>query len=125
HRRSQQTRALVCDRNCGRMIFTAWQLQELHKSNGHIVLSYQARLTPMALDWLRVQRLTIGYSDGEKPSPQPSPGVPGQGVSRAKFLYWCDGPCGPAKAALAAEGRENDLGEIRILSEPGKLPAAV
>ena len=112
------------------MIFTARQIQDLHKSNGSIVLPYRARLTPMAQDWLRAQRLTIGYSDSQrvdaKPSPQPSPGVPGEGLKgNAKYLYWCDGPCGPAKAALAAEGMESDIGQIEIQADTSHLAAVV
>ena len=45
------------------MIFTARQLEDLHKTNGHIVLPYRARLTPLAHDWLKSKRITVGYSD--------------------------------------------------------------
>ncbi len=39
---------------------------------------------------------TLGEGRGGGPSPQPSPAVPGEAV----ILWWCDGPCGAAKAAL-------------------------
>ena len=32
------------------MIFTARQLEDLHRTNGHVVLPYGARLTPLAVD---------------------------------------------------------------------------
>jgi ribose 5-phosphate isomerase RpiB len=113
------------------MIFTARQIQDLHKSNGHIVLPYRARLTPMAQDWIKAQRLAIGYGDvsgGRAPVRAGSDGVSPSKISneQAKFLYWCDGPCGPAKAALAAEGKDGDVvGQIAIQSEPSNLASVV
>ena len=47
------------------MIFTARQLEELHRGNGHVTLPYRARLTPLAQDWLRQKKLAIGYADVE------------------------------------------------------------
>src|SRR5580658_1380267 len=104
------------------MIFTARQLQDLQTANGQIVLPYGARLTPLAADWIRAKRLSVGYAPAEMlaanlpspekpPSPQPSPGVPGEGakVAGGAMLWWCDGACGPAKAAVAAQSRETTL----------------
>ena len=112
------------------MIYTARQLEDLWKangSNGQVVLPYRARLSPMASDWIKSKRLTIGYSDDggakietpskEKPSPAPAP--PGS------FLWWCDGPCGTAKAALSAQARESSLAPIDILSEPSRLVSVI
>src|SRR5437016_10710226 len=99
------------------MIFTARQLQDLHKSNGHIVLPVGARLTPLATDWLRAKSISVTY--GEEPAPEgaglakppasaggswrsSSPATPGT------ILWWCDGPCGQSKAALAAQARETN-----------------
>jgi hypothetical protein len=108
------------------MIYTARQLEDLWKangSNGQVVLPYRARLSPMASDWIKSKRIAIGYSDDgtvkvetpakEKTSPAP--------VATGAFLWWCDGPCGTAKAALSAQARESSLGEIGIPSEPSKL----
>lgn len=135
------------------MIITARQLQDLHargQTDGQIVLPYGSRLTPLALDWIRSKRLTLGYGPPEmiqtaapsfpspgnpgegkgegrvshsssRPSPPPSPGVPGEGV----ILWWCDGPCGPAKAALAAQSRETSLSPIELPSEPTQLVPAI
>ena len=108
------------------MIYTARQLEDMWKangSNGQVVLPYRARLSPMANDWIKSKRLTIGYSDDggakiEAPSkekPSPTPAAPGS------FLWWCDGPCGTAKAALSAQARESNLGQIDIPSEQTKL----
>ena len=47
------------------MIFTARQLEDLHKSNGHVVLPYGARLTPLAADWARAKKVQIGYGPDE------------------------------------------------------------
>ena len=38
------------------MIFTQRQIELLHNGNGHIVLPYRARLTPLAQDWVRQRR---------------------------------------------------------------------
>jgi len=110
------------------VIYTARQIQDLHKSNGHVVLPYRARLTPAAQDWIRAQRLAIGYSDGQAgnvASAVPASAADAPHAGPCKFLYWCDGPCGPAKAALAAEGRDGELGQIAIQPEANNLAAVV
>jgi hypothetical protein len=113
------------------MIYTARQLEDLWKangSNGQVILPYRARLSPMASDWIKSKRITIGYSDDsaakietpskEKTTPTP-PAPPGS------FLWWCDGPCGTAKAALSAQARESSLAPIDILSEPTRLVSVI
>src|SRR6266542_952689 len=97
------------------MIYTARQLEELHKTNGHVRLPVGARMTPMAHDWLRSKRLTIVYADDE---PQ-SPGIATHESSTAnspaptdRWLWWCDGPCGAAKAAVSAQAKETNLQPI-------------
>ena len=107
------------------MIYTARQLEQLHKTNGHVTLPYNARLTPAAQDWIRARKLAIQYTDGESPplgapfSARPqggacprcnhaeNPAVPAgakreesTSSRRGTFLWWCDGPCGAAKAAI-------------------------
>ena len=112
------------------MIYTARQLEDLWKangSNGQVVLPYRARLSPMGSDWIKSKRLTIGYSDDgaskiETPKQEPSAAAP---VPAGSFLWWCDGPCGTAKAALSAQARESSLGQIDIPSEPTKLVAVI
>src|SRR3954471_6731251 len=50
----------------GLMFLTARQLEDLHRangSNGHLVLPYRARLTPLAVDWVRARKIALGYSD--------------------------------------------------------------
>src|SRR4051794_31057778 len=106
------------------MIFTARQLEELHRAsgaNGQLVLPYRARLSPLAMDWVKDKKLTLGYSDDGggkpvvaapqaatptgKPKPTLSPPPPVSGP----ILYWADGPCGPAKAAVVGMEREAPL----------------
>lgn len=94
------------------MIVTARQLEDLHRQNGgngQITLPYRARLTPLAVDWVRSRKIALGYSD-EQPTPsvakpQTAPAMPAAGG----FLWWCDGPCGPAKAAIMAQSKESNL----------------
>ncbi len=120
------------------MIFTARQLQDLHKTNGHVTLPVGARLTPMASDWARSRKVAIVY-DGQ--------GAPGAGAASAarssaaqvsqalapsrapapagQILWWCDGPCGAAKAAVAAVGREANIAPMTINAEPKFLVGAI
>jgi ribose 5-phosphate isomerase RpiB len=112
------------------MIYTARQLEDLWKangSNGQVVLPYRARLSPMASDWIKSKRITIGYSDDsaakiEAPAKEKLAAAP---APPGSFLWWCDGPCGTAKAALSAQARESSLGQIDIPSEATKLVAVI
>jgi ribose 5-phosphate isomerase RpiB len=113
------------------MIFSARQLQELHKTNGHVTLPYRARLTPLAQDWVRAQKITVEYSDMEKPfsgapqgqasSESKATGSPAKPQAAGTFLYWCDGPCGPAKAAIVTQAKESSLIAIETSADPRHL----
>src|SRR5438132_8909099 len=113
------------------MIYTARQLEDLWKangSNGQVVLPYRARLSPMASDWIKSKRITIGYSDDSVPkmeSPSKEKTTPTPPAASGAFLWWCDGPCGTAKAALSAQARESNLAPIDILSEPTRLVSVI
>jgi len=115
---------------CLKMIYTARQLEDLWKangSNGQVVLPYRARLSPMATDWIKAKKITLGYSDDgvanvESPLKEKTASAP---AAPGSFLWWCDGPCGTAKAALSAQARESSLGQIDIPSEPTKLVAVI
>jgi ribose 5-phosphate isomerase RpiB len=117
------------------MIVTARQLEDLHRQNGgngHVVLPYRARLTPLAQDWVKAKRVALGYGDIGKPrsgngvtlasSTSPAAGEvkkdgcctkcahdSGPCCSATAYLWWCDGPCGPAKAALTIHEKESAL----------------
>jgi ribose 5-phosphate isomerase RpiB len=67
------------------MIYTARQLEDLHRSNGHLVLPYGARLTPLAVDWAKAKRVAIGYSNVE-PTKQAAQPINGQVPADAKDL---------------------------------------
>ncbi|HEY7119141.1 MAG TPA: RpiB/LacA/LacB family sugar-phosphate isomerase [Tepidisphaeraceae bacterium] len=111
------------------MIFTARQLEDLHKTNGHVVLPYGARLTPLAVDWARARRIQVGYGPDElvktqgngsaKPIGEGSATKP-QTASGA-FLWWCDGPCGAAKAAAGAVAKESNLLAIDLPADGKQL----
>src|SRR4051812_27344103 len=111
------------------MIYTARQLEDIWKangSNGQVVLPYRARLSPMASDWIKAKRIIIGYSDDGAVKVESKP-ANGAAIAPAagSFLWWCDGPCGTAKAALSAQARESNLGQIDIPSEPTKLVGVI
>src|SRR4051812_11880162 len=107
------------------MIFTARQLEELHRSNGHVTLPYRARLTPLAQDWLRLKKIAIGYADVEvKPVSPAQRSEPSLAPSRG-FVWWCDGPCGPAKAALMAQAKESSLNDLGIANDANHLVESI
>jgi hypothetical protein len=106
------------------MIVTARQLEDLHRANGangQLTLPYRARLTPLAMDWVKAKKVVLGYAEVEGTErgangngggarlvkPQAAGGS--AGADAGGFVYWCDGPCGPAKAALAAQAKESAL----------------
>lgn len=86
--------------------FTARQVEDLHKlagGNGHVLLPYRARLTPAAQDWVRTRKIAVGYGEMQPTAAAtPSEVKKAEDGAGGRFLWWCDGPCGPAKAALSA-----------------------
>ena len=110
------------------MIFSARQLQDLHKSNGHVTLPVGSRLTPMASDWLRHKGVDVVY-DGQANGAGDAASLPstptGAPAPAGVILWWCDGPCGAAKAALATEAREANIQPMPVTAEPKYLVAAV
>lgn len=115
------------------MIYTARQIEDLWKSagaNGQVVLPYRARLTPLASDWVKSKRVSVGYADDATAKAfQPvNPAAVAQAArenAAGGFVWWCDGPCGTAKAALMAQARESKLSELPIPSDAGKLVVAI
>ena len=114
------------------MIFTARQLQDLQLRSAdkdQIVLPYGARLSPLAVDWARSKRVKIGYGPSEmveSKNPAPQEPVPSSAQSGPKtLLWWCDGPCGAAKAAIAAQSRESNLAAIDLPAESTQLVPAI
>src|SRR5258708_34148347 len=89
------------------MIYTARQLQDLHKgnANGQLVLPYGARLTPLALDWAKAKKITVGDSDIESPKPRPiaTPEPKNAPPGSPSMLWWCHGPYGTAKASITPQ----------------------
>src|SRR5688572_29115137 len=100
------------------MILTQRQLEQLHNGNGQIVLPYRARLSPLAQDWVRSKKISIGYADvtvNAAPKPGASSPLPAESPAQAaRYVWWCDGPCGPAKAAITALSREASLGAMQV-----------
>src|SRR4051794_628646 len=114
------------------MFLTARQLEALHRetgANGQLVLPYRARLTPAAQDWVRLKKITLGYSDEQQTAfrgrsqngasvgatgagaaksvdvPSSTKQEPGSSSATGALLWWCDGPCGAAKAAITAQAK--------------------
>lgn len=111
------------------MIVTARQLEELLKHTGKIVLPYRARLTPLAKDWIRQKKIEIGYSEAEDASSSAMP-LATEPARRSlpaarKWLWWCDGPCGPAKAALATVSREAGYQTTEVAADPRRIAEAI
>lgn len=112
------------------MIYTARQLEDLWKANGangQLVLPYRARLSPLAADWVKAKKVAVGYSDNGAPKPPASlepVSAPAQAPAGA-YLWWCDGACGTAKAALMGVGREAALSELGVPSDSSKLVSVI
>jgi hypothetical protein len=105
------------------MIYTARQLDDLHKgngANGEIVLPYGARLTPLAVDWAKSRKIAIGYSNIDAPKPV-TRAAAAAAIARANLIWWCDGPCGAAKAAISAQSRESALAAINLPPDGANL----
>jgi len=107
---------------------TARQLDELHKAaggKGQVVLPYRARLTPMASDWVRSKSVTIGYSDATAQKPVEKEKAPSAPAAKAgDYLWWCDGPCGQIKAAIAMEAKQAGMRQIEPPAAPCPLMAS-
>jgi ribose 5-phosphate isomerase RpiB len=118
------------------MFVTVRQLEDYYRrggANGHVTLPNRARLTPLAQDWVRAKRVVLGYSDGDAQAPQASltagagtsvPAQTAQGAAGAT-LWWCDGPCGPAKAALVAYEKESSLRPLDLPQDPRRVASVV
>ena len=109
------------------MIFTARQLEDLHKTNGHVTVPVGARVTPLGQDWLRQKKVTLKFGTNGTASQKPAASAVGPAAVEQKalpitfaptgtLLWWCDGPCGVAKAASA-------LGALIPASIITKVPA--
>ena len=120
------------------MFVTVRQLEDYYRrggANGHVTLPYRARLTPLAQDWVRAKRVVLGYSDGDTQASQaPATSPAGAATSVAQqsgsgtagpTLWWCDGPCGPAKAALMAYERESSLKALDVPQDARRVGPVV
>jgi ribose 5-phosphate isomerase RpiB len=104
---------------------------------------------------VRAKRITLGYADVQKPSSaatapaaateeksdgksccggcahdQATGATPAISCCGSKgtaegFLWWCDGPCGPAKAAITAQAKESSLKELDLPADRKHLVAAI
>jgi hypothetical protein len=117
------------------MFITARQLEEMYKAHGRIVLPYRTRLTPAAQDWSRLKKVQVGYGDddlskacvtccdGGKPRAN---GAHAAGDKQTlPWLWWCDGPCAAAKAAVAGMSREANLTALDIADDPKRIVEVV
>jgi ribose 5-phosphate isomerase RpiB len=121
------------------MIFTARQLQELHKTNGHVTVPVGSRMTPLAQDWLRAKKVALKYgTNGSAMEKPPTSAVgPTQTTQTEQkalpitfappgtLLWWCDGPCGQAKAAIAQQSRESSLQPLDLPASADNLIPAI
>jgi hypothetical protein len=108
------------------VIFTARQLEDLHRSNGHVVLPYGARLTPLAVDWARGKKIQIGYGPDELVKLQGAGEITtAQATAAGAYLWWCDGPCGAGKAAVGAVAKEGAISGVDVAADAKNLVEAV
>lgn len=99
-----------------------------------MTLPRMAQLTPLARDWIKAKRVTIQYDDGTaipRAVDQPCCVAANEGSadsapqSTATSLWWCDGPCGAAKAAIVALSREIGFSEIPIPQDANRIVSAI
>src|SRR5688572_476193 len=116
------------------MIYTARQLQELQKTNGHVTLPVGSRLTPLAQDWSKQKNIAVVFGESVKgraailmssSASHASRVVSASPSTADAVLWWCDGPCGQAKAAIAAQARETQLEALTVTADPKYLVAAI
>jgi len=112
------------------MILSARQLEDLHKAaggSGQIVLPYRAKLTPLAADWVRQKKISIGYADVcvDAPAKAELAAKSAAVASAGTLLWWCDGPCGPAKAAITMQAKASPLAPIDIAADAKKLAEVI
>jgi len=118
------------------MIFTARQLEDLHKTNGHVTVPVGARVTPLGQDWLRHKNIALKHGTNGAPPPKPAASAVGPAAVVQKalpitfaptgtLLWWCDGPCGQAKGAIAAQSRESSLQPLDIPATADNLVPAI
>ncbi|HEY1684825.1 MAG TPA: RpiB/LacA/LacB family sugar-phosphate isomerase [Tepidisphaeraceae bacterium] len=118
------------------MIVTARQLEDMHKSaggSGKIVLPYRAKLTPLAKDFIKAKKIELGYADSaDRPAggPAGSPALvepvgPLAGNGSGAYLWWSDGPAGPAKAAMTTEERQSGVKPLAIANDEANLINAI
>ncbi len=114
------------------MIFTARQIEDLHKTNGHVTVPVGARVTPLAQDWLRQKKVALKYGGsngsalgGESAPPVAQSALPLSFAPTGTLLWWCDGPCGAAKGAVAAQARESNLQPLDLPATSENLVPAI
>ena len=120
------------------MIFTARQLEDLHKTNGHVTVPVGSRVTPLGQDWLRQKKITLKYgSNGAAPqkpaasavgldsAPITQKPLPMTFAPEGALLWWCDGPCGQAKAAIMQQSRESSLQPLDLPASSDNLVPAI
>src|SRR5687768_2458484 len=116
------------------MIFTARQLEDLHKTNGHVTVPVGARVTPLVQDWLRHKKIALKYGTNgypQKPAVSAVGTVASQMMPTAEaagfsgLLWWCDGPCGQAKGAISAQARESNLQPLDVPATADNLVPAI
>ena len=120
------------------MIFTARQLEDLHKANGHVTVPVGARVTPLAQDWLRQKKVALKYGSNGAAAQKPAPSAVGSEAAptgqnplpmtfapEGTLLWWCDGPCGQAKAAIAQQSRESSLQPLDLPASNDNLVRAI
>lgn len=103
------------------MIVTARQLEDLHRDggrSGRITVKAGTRLSPLARDWLRKNRIEIEYDDAGISLRETKDGDQRTESPRLRrAVWWCDGPCPIAKATLMMQESFVNLRPITTSSD--------
>jgi len=107
------------------MIYTARQLEDMHRAAGQIVLPYQARLTPLAKDWLKAKQIAVGYGEVNADAGKKSVETKTLKLAALPMLWWCDGQAGSARAAVISAAKELSLDQMAAAKLPGAIKMLV
>ena len=105
------------------MFVNARQLQDQFRATGKIILPAGARLTPLAVDFVRTNKLAVDtLVETSRPISLASPI---SGLASSKVQYWFGTTSGVGKAAVLSATHEHSLSSLPVAFEATQLITAI